>query len=242
MIFRSVVVINKFISIVFYLMAQFFLANQAFSSTYTPSYAYKIFNIDGFVILVSPELISHDEEYSEAIKELKSQLANIGRVMPSKQLSALKQVKIWLEWRANAGAAEFHPSAEWLSANGYNPEKAGGIEISNAVHFIEWSRADQPWMLLHEMSHAYHNKVLGDNYEAIKYAYKNSVNLKLYDSVSYIHGGNKKAYAMNNEKEYFAEISEAYFGKNDFYPYIKSELAVHDPVGYQLMINVWGYR
>jgi hypothetical protein len=45
------------------------------------------------------------------------------------------------------------------------------------------------------------------------------MNRHLYDKVRYIHGGEKKAYATTDPKEYFAEISEAYFGKNDFYPF-----------------------
>jgi hypothetical protein len=45
---------------------------------------------------------------------------------------------------------------------------------------------------------------------------------------------------FTNPKEYFAELSEAYFGKNDFYPFVRGELKVHDPVGYRLMEEAWG--
>ena len=36
-----------------------------------------------------------------------------------------------------------------------------------------------------------------------------------YKSVEHVNGSTKKAYAMNNKKEYFAELSESYFGYND---------------------------
>ena len=31
--------------------------------------------------------------------------------------------------------------------------------------------------------------------------------------------------------EYFAEASEAYFGTNDFFPFVRIELRRHDPIG-----------
>ena len=39
--------------------------------------------------------------------------------------------------------------------------------------------------------------------------------------------------------EYFAEASEAYFGTNDFYPYVRSELAEHDPALFELLGKFW---
>ena len=95
-------------------------------------------------------------------------------------------------------------------------------------------------MVLHEMAHAYHHLVLGDDFKAIEAAYRHAVDAKLYESVPYCGGGKQKAYALTNSKEYFAELSEAYFGRNDFYPFVRSDLKKHDPQGYQLMEQVWG--
>lgn len=49
-----------------------------------------------------------------------------------------------------------------------------------------------------------------------------------------------KHYALNNSQEYFAETSEAYFGTNDFFPFVRAELKEHDPRGFGLMEKVWG--
>ena len=59
-------------------------------------------------------------------------------------------------------------------------------------------------------------------------------------SVAHVHGGKRKAYAATNYKEYFAELTEAYFGKNDFFPFNRVDLKKYDPTGYQLMQDVWG--
>jgi len=44
----------------------------------------------------------------------------------------------------------------------------------------------------------------------------------------------------NNHKEYFAELSEAYFGTNDMYPFVRAELMKHDPEAHALLKKLWG--
>jgi hypothetical protein len=39
--------------------------------------------------------------------------------------------------------------------------------------------------------------------------------------------------------EYFAETTEAYFGCNDFHPFVKGELMKVDPGGFELMESIW---
>lgn len=63
---------------------------------------------------------------------------------------------------------------------------------------------------------------------------------KTYESVLQIRGKKERHYALNNTWEYFAEATEAFFGTNDFYPYVRAELKEHDPEMYQLLRQVWG--
>jgi hypothetical protein len=97
-------------------------------------------------------------------------------------------------------------------------------------------------MVLHELSHGYHHKFLPDGQQnmEIRSAYENAMQRGLYDSVLRISGQVQKAYATTNEKEYFAEISEAFFGTNDFYPFVRAELRRHDPVGFDMLHRLWG--
>ena len=217
------------------------LADSRAVPGYTSSAAYQQLKISGFSVLVHPDVLAHKEQAKAALDELKNQLQKIKAVLPEAIYVKLQNVKIWLEWEAKPqGAAEFHPSRTWLQENGYNPEKAGAIEIANVSNFVSWSRADQPWMLMHELVHAYHFGHLGEDYADIKAAFSHAQQLKLYEAVAYIHGGKQRAYALNNEKEYFAELSEAYLGQNDFYPFKRDDLLTYDPVGYALMVKVWG--
>jgi dipeptidyl-peptidase-4 len=52
-------------------------------------------------------------------------------------------------------------------------------------------------------------------------------------------GGKQKAYALTNRFEFFAESTEAFFGKNDFFPYDKEDLKKYDPQTYLLMREKW---
>lgn len=53
----------------------------------------------------------------------------------SSKLVSLKSVPIFMDWNTTTGAAQYHPSQAWLIANGYIPEKAKCVEISNISNF-----------------------------------------------------------------------------------------------------------
>jgi hypothetical protein len=220
------------------------LALIAFASpvlAFDPTETYSQRDIRGFTVRVNPEVAKHADDEKAALAELDAQLGRICEVVPARPLAALKKITIWIEWETKKkGAAEFHVSAGWLKANDFNPDKLKGVEINNARNFVAWSKKTQPWMVLHELAHAYHFTVLGDKHAPLHAAYKQALERKLYDEVAFITGGKKKAYAATNAAEYFAELSEAYFGKNDFFPFTRTELEKHDPAGFEMLKKAWG--
>lgn len=211
---------------------------------FRPTAAYQPRELHGFLLLVNPDVHDHPEDTALVFEELESQFKQIEAAVPKPALAVLKKVRLWIEWEAKPdGAAEFHVSADWLKENGYNPEKALDIEINNCRHFVEWSRDGQPWMLLHELAHAYHHRVLKHQHEQLDAAFEHAVDKKLYEAVAYFRPGEKrKAYAITNVDEYFAELSEAYFGRNDFYPFTKAELKQHDPQGFEALQEIWSNK
>lgn len=132
----------------------------------------------------------------------------------------------------------FHPSEQWLRTHGYPLEFAGNIEICNWREFVTLVRT-QPYILLHEMAHAYHH--LRPELDAqILAAFERAKAAGLYQKVTRGHGqATQRAYALTNHREYFAELSEAYFGENDLFPYRRSELKVYDPVGFAMIEVTW---
>ena len=99
-------------------------------------------------------------------------------------------------------------------------------------------------MVLHELSHAYHHQFLDGGFEnrRIAEAYEDAMKRRIYESVARARGRPQKAYAATNPQEYFAELSEAYFGINDFFPFDRTELRRHDRKGYDVVESLWGAR
>lgn len=220
------------------------LAFTSSAFAYDPTDKYETREVRGWTVLVNPEVLKHRDDAKATLAELDAQLKKIAEVVPEKPRAELRKVRIWVEWEAKPnGAAEFHPSLGWLKDHGYNPDKARAVEINNARNMVKWSRQTQPWMVMHELAHAYHFRVLGDKYEPLQAAYKQAKERKLYDAVEKVGRKEKvKAYALTDPAEYFAELTEAYFGQNDFYPFAREELEKHDPVGFELMKKAWGRK
>ena len=195
--------------------------------------------LHGFTVLVSQRLLDQPDEAAASLRELDGQLDRITRVVPAGPLEAFRQVTIWLERAETAGLGEFHAGPEPLVASGRNPAKSRCVVITNARHLVEWAPV-QPWAVLHELAHSYHFLVLGEHDPALLRAYDQAMKSGRYDLVKYGQGGTRVAYAKQNPAEYFAELAEAYFGKNDFEPATRAELQAFDPAGYQLMVDVWG--
>ena len=161
--------------------------------------------------------------------------------MPAGAVGDLRRVRIWVEEEEpHHPCMAYHPDAGWLRDHGMNPEKARCVEIANARNFLAWT-VDQPWMVLHELAHGYHHQFLDDGFDnaEVRAAYDRAMDSGLYDSVLRIDGEDERAYAATNPMEYFAEASEAFFGTNDFYPFVRSELRRHDPGMYALLEKLW---
>jgi len=196
----------------------------------------------GFQVFVSPEMVKEPTLLKKTMGLLNQKLEQVRTLLKPDQLARLQNVKIWIEKNKTYSATEFHSSRQWLVENKYNPDKENSIEISNAQNFLDWATTDQPLMLLHEFAHAYMFIVLGEDYAPLEKAWVSIRQTNLYASVPYIRGGRREAYAHTNRNEYFAELSEAYFGKNDFFPYDINDLKSYDPAGFKLMESVWGKR
>ncbi|MCX6901355.1 MAG: hypothetical protein NT105_21970 [Verrucomicrobia bacterium] len=206
--------------------------------------AYHERQIEGWRVLVNQKLDCDKQRKlcDETLKLLGDHLYRVSRVVPAEALAKLRRVPIWVELaHPQTKCMCYHPSPVWLREHQMNPEKAGTMELANAATFLKWTR-EQPWMVLHELAHAYHHKVLGHNNVEIKECYKRAVASKSYDAVLYIHGSKKRHYALNNDQEYFAEATEAFFGTNDFYPFVRAELKEHDPDLHALLKKLWGEK
>lgn len=203
---------------------------------------YETRDIRGWKVNINRQLWTEEAEITQnAIALLDLKLKNIKNALPQQHHSFLKSVTIWIEKDSpDFTGMVYHPSAKWLSEHGYNPAKAKAIEIANINNFIQRTKT-QPWHVLHELAHAYHDRILGKDFPPIIEAYNRAASQGLYRQVLRNTGDRLwKAYALNSHSEYFAELTEAYFGENDFYPFTRQELKQYDPIGYRAIEKAWG--
>ncbi len=99
---------------------------------------------------------------------------------------------------------------------------------------------EQPWVILHELAHAYHDQVLGFENPQIREAYERFKKRGHGDATLTIEGKRARHYALADHKEFFAEMTEAYFGSNDFFPFNRAELMTAEPDVLKLLQGIWG--
>ena len=190
---------------------------------------------------VNQHLLAEQKELCDkTLTLLDHQLYQINRIVPNKPRAELQRIPIWIELNDKRfPCCCYHPDIGWLKEHGVNPDKVKGVEIANPKNFLTWTR-EQPWMILHELAHGYHDIVLGSDNAELEAAYERMKKSGTYEKVLHWNGQTVKHYALTNSTEYFAESSEAYFGTNDFYPFTRPELQQHDPEMFRLLQKIWG--
>jgi alpha-galactosidase len=226
----------KVYSLVGFSMGQSMKELLSKQSRFTPTSEYDEKRIEGWTVKV------HRAVEERAVRLLETRLADVARLVPAKACEELRKVPIWLGGGDGGRAgAQYHPDRGWLEKNGYNPEKAKAVDLGNDAKFLHEVRR-QPFMVLHELAHAYHDRVLGFGHEGIRAAYEGAAKAGKYDSVLFWDGRKVKHYALKDAQEYFAEGSESFFGTNDFYPFVRAELKEHDPALFDVLEAAWGTR
>jgi hypothetical protein len=202
-----------------------------------PIESYQTITFDGWTLRASHRFGQHKALKDEVVKEVRYQLHRCTTVLPAAVITEMKKTEIWLEYRF-PGVGQYHPSAGWLKKNGYNPRKAKTIELPFADQFLKHRRAAVSTMM-HELFHAWHDRVIGFDDARVIAAYKGIVASGKYESVLHLNHRKVPHYALSNHKEYFAEMSEAYFMVNDYFPFVSAELKRYDPKTYALMKTIW---
>ncbi len=200
--------------------------------------------VAGWTVHVDNRLLSGaDRALGErALRLLGSQLDAIALIVPADKVKRLQRVPIWLDrTHGRLVLMQYHPGVEWLAKNGYSRELVKCVHIPDAANFAAARmQREQPWAMLHELAHAYHDQVLGFGHAAVKAAWERFVEGGRYKSVLHISGKRRPHYALTNPMEFFAEMTEAYFGQNDFFPFNSAELRREEPEVFALLAKLWG--
>jgi len=212
---------------------------------FDPTSRYERRTLEGWPILVSDRFAGEDPKLlDDVLAEMRKQLVAIVETVPAPAVEQIRKIPIWVEVNDPLFPCMcYHPDERWLKAHGVNPEKTGAVELANARNFLSWTR-QQPWMILHELAHGYHDRFVENGYEntIIAKALESSKSAGRYGEVDHVAGSKRDHYAATNPMEFFAEGTESYFGKNDFFPFERTELQKYDPELLSLLEELWQVR
>ena len=199
-------------------------------------------NLEGWTIKVDPKLLEATETADRAFEALANHLQRVKYIVPPERVEQLQQLPIWLELdNPKLNSMQYHPGRGWLLANGHDPRLVKHVHIPHAKALLDpgtWAK--HPYVVLHELAHSYHDQVLSFDNKKIVDVFNAARDAGIYEDVLLYTGKKVRHYGLSNHKEYFAESTEAYFGVNDFYPFVRAELEEHDPRMFELLQTIWG--
>lgn len=214
------------------------------SSTSVLPGSHPVQQIEGWTVRVDSRLLSGGDASrgERALNLLKARLVCIEMVVPEPKLAKLREVPIQLDLDyGDLHSMQYHPSADWLKEQGYSEDLAKCVHIPDVNDFLSpFENHRQPWGVLHELAHAYHDRVLGFDEPRVLKAFETFRAKERYASVLTSPGPMRKHYALTDEKEFFAEMTESYFGANDFYPFVAGELKDAEPEIFAMLQEIWG--
>ena len=214
---------------------------RAFGQDYKDE-KYVDIEVQGWKVKVNTRLISGDTSIlKRSLGLFGKELYDIGNTLPPKAVEHLKRVVIWFELSSphNTYTGMYLSSEDRLERAGINPEKAKSIEIIAPQYIDARTTYGEHWVILHELAHAYHDRVIGFGNQQVKDVFKTIRAAGLYRRVRRGFNTRHHGYALSNYREYFAEISTAYFGHIDYYPNDRADLRHYDPLGYKLVEDLW---
>ena len=216
----------------------------------SPIPGYEARQIEGFTLAFSPESLRHmdDAEYErKPLEVLQLELSTIAKLLRPEAVAILRsKVLTIVEWdhreassigRSGVVLAYYAPGPpSQMIAEGRPAAASKNVTIATLKTITE---ARQPkrdmggCVLLHEFTHAVHDRYYGRDYAPIQAVYRSALEKKLYDLGSYL---------TSNEKEFFACLTESYFDQGNEFPKTHADLKKHDPATFQFLESVWGKR
>jgi len=201
-------------------------------------------NIEGWTVRVDDRLLKgqHAAVGERALKLLTSRLVAITIVVPENSLVKLRAIAIELDLNyGDLRPMQYHPDAGWLKEHGYSEQLAKCVHIPEIEDFLSpEENLRMPWAVLHELAHGFHDQTIGFEDARVVAAWKRFRDSGKYKSVLTTFGKMHEHYGLTDPKEFFAEMTECYFGSNDFYPFVTGELKQAEPETFALLGDIWG--
>ena len=210
------------------------LLNAQYAQAFEATNSYSRLNINGWTVYMSSEFATKTRERNAILRKLQTQTAAIAKTLSAGQLKVMRKSDIWVEAGTHyRSLARYHGTKNDIYQESLNPKKNRDVEI-----FGNFARARHPSLVLHELAHVYHDRKLGWSKSRIKKMY--ATFRARASSAKDRCGRTVRAYALENEHEFFATFTESYFGKTCTYPFNRATIQKNHPEMFAFLVKTWG--
>lgn len=190
----------------------------------------------GWTVVLERKLSDRYTTLSDQVMaQLERQLDRAAAALPRTAVAELRKVPIMISWDQGKGEAIRY---NWPDAKAADASRQGMLEIPRAAAFLQTAQT-QPWLVMHQLAHAYHHRVLGAESATLRNAWREAVKLGSYNQVKLANGKQGRSNAANSEREFFAELTRSFYGRSDYYPFVREELQQYDGPSARLIETAW---
>ncbi|MDA1266992.1 MAG: metallopeptidase [Planctomycetota bacterium] len=210
-----------------------------------PRSTHRCVDLVGWTVWVDPLMLpggANAEVGARCLDMLANHLERLEVLLVEPQLGRMRDLELWVDWQhPELVSFQYHPELDWLERHGHDPRLHQKVHLPRAQDLLSRQQmVKHPAVILHELAHAYHDQVLGFDEPRIRAAYAAARERGDYAQVLDHRGRTVRHYALTDHKEYFAEATEAYFYRNDFFPFVRAELMQFDAAIHRILVEVWG--
>ena len=177
----------------------------------------------------------------ELIGYTRSQMALAADLLPASSIGTLRHTPVWVDASFEDDSSMAIYIEDTQDPGSEDLPFLNGIRLSADAVRDELTYEIPEGFSVHELAHAWHCLAYNPCWSATRVmsAYAAAMSDDLYDSVPYLYGDEERAYAATDDAEYFAELSEAWFHTNDYFPFTREDVLAHDPIGAKAIEGAW---
>jgi hypothetical protein len=201
---------------------------------------YMVENIAGWTINVEDTVwLKRPSLTRECLAAIDKSLSKIAATLPPQSLERLRSIPIYLtDTRSVPAPVHTHRDKRWLAAHGEDIEKVNAVDICDPDKIVSYLATKDPGLLL-EFSFAYQQLFLtASDQDTLRQIYTSALSEGKYRLVASDRGV-RQTPAAYDESQMFVSGSQAYWGRNDFYPFTRAELKEYDPKLHDFLKLVW---
>ena len=213
-----------------------------------PARAYVVTNAFGWTVQLEDELATNQSVLCrKAVGRLERKLAALAGSLPASSHARLRRLPIFLMLGEEAADGGRDNGAEYFQRHApdhyplMDPRWGSSLVIYSARNYLQLSEEWALRLLIHEFAHAWQLEQWPEDQPDILGAFQQAMDKGLYRDVRDVNGDPvAKAYAAQNQLEYFAELSCTYFLRGEYEPFDRVELRRYDPKGLSMIEKMWG--